>query len=176
MDYYQGVVADYLRANRAMFLNMECLIQIEPGDTPPKGSSWFCDIVAINLKGKTAHLCEVTFSQSLDALKKRLLAWDSNWARVREALARDCSIPADWRVEPWVFIPSERISTLKRVMAYTQMPVPRITALEDVVLWKYRSWDRVHDAIHELAEQAVGGQLLSTSLLEPASCAVVPPL
>ncbi len=147
MDYYQGVVAEYLRANRAVFLNTECLIQIEAGDVPSKGASWFCDMVAVNLRECTAHLCEVTYSQSLDALKKRLRAWDLNWARVREALACDCAIPEGWHVEPWVFVPGDRILKLAREMVFSQMPVPRMTALEEVVPWKYRSWDRVDDAV-----------------------------
>jgi hypothetical protein len=28
MDYYQGVVLDYLRADRAIFINAECCIQL----------------------------------------------------------------------------------------------------------------------------------------------------
>jgi hypothetical protein len=80
-------------------------------------------------------------------LKKRLRAWDLNWARVREALACDCAIPEGWHVEPWVFVPGDRILKLAREMVFSQMPVPRMTALEEVVPWKYRSWDRVDDAV-----------------------------
>ena len=36
MDYYQGVVTDYLRADRSVFINTECLIQIARGREPPK--------------------------------------------------------------------------------------------------------------------------------------------
>jgi hypothetical protein len=31
MDYYHGVVADYLRSACARFVNTECLVQIKPG-------------------------------------------------------------------------------------------------------------------------------------------------
>jgi len=34
MDYYEGVVIDYLRADRALFVNTECCIQINPADNP----------------------------------------------------------------------------------------------------------------------------------------------
>lgn len=150
MDYYQGIVAEYLRANRSVFLNTECFIQIEPGSSPPKGTSWFCDIAAINMKEKTAYLCEVTFSTTLDSLKKRFSAWDMNWGRVREALAQDCAIPLDWKVVPWAFIPEDRIPKLRQGMSYTNMPEPRITALEAVVPWKYDSWNRTIDDMDEL--------------------------
>jgi len=56
MDYFQGVVTEYLRANRATFVNTECLIQLEAGDTPAKGQHWYCDAVAVNFKEKTVGL------------------------------------------------------------------------------------------------------------------------
>jgi hypothetical protein len=31
MDYYEGVVIDYLRADRALFVNTEYCIRISPG-------------------------------------------------------------------------------------------------------------------------------------------------
>ncbi len=34
MDYYEGVVIDYLRADRAVFVNTECCIQIKEGPAP----------------------------------------------------------------------------------------------------------------------------------------------
>ncbi len=47
MDYYQGVVTDYLRADRAMFVNTECCIQLDEGNNPDAfpGRHWYCDAV-----------------------------------------------------------------------------------------------------------------------------------
>ena len=51
MDYYQGVVTEYLRANRATFVNTECCIQLNPGPHPDNsGPHWYCDAVAVNLQ------------------------------------------------------------------------------------------------------------------------------
>jgi hypothetical protein len=42
MDYFQGVVTDYLRANRATFVNTECCIQLNPGPNPDTGGPhWY---------------------------------------------------------------------------------------------------------------------------------------
>ena len=150
MDYYQGVVTEYLRANRATFVNMECLIQLEPGDSPAKGKHWYCDAVAVNIRDKTAYLCEITYSKSLSGLIERLNNWSSQWPLIRIALARDCGIPADWHVQPKIFIPGE----LKKILHIklpdladdanwvSEMPKPAVIELEEVVPWKYRSWDR----------------------------------
>ena len=35
-DYFQGVVAEYLRADRGVFVNPEILLQLEPGASPKK--------------------------------------------------------------------------------------------------------------------------------------------
>ena len=40
MDYFQGVVVEYLRADRAMFVNTECLVSLEPAEAPAKGKHW----------------------------------------------------------------------------------------------------------------------------------------
>lgn len=51
MDYFQGVVAEYLSADRAKFMNPECCIQPSPGDSPKaSGPHWYCDLVAISLR------------------------------------------------------------------------------------------------------------------------------
>ena len=42
MDYYLGVVTEYLRADRAIFVNTESLIQLDPGDVPVKDRHWYC--------------------------------------------------------------------------------------------------------------------------------------
>ncbi len=154
MDYFQGVVTEFLREDRATFVNTEFLIQLELGDKPAKGQHWYCDAVAVSFRDKTAYLCEVTYSKSLNALLGRLEAWSSHWPALRSAIARDCLLQQDWRVRPWLFIPEDRNATLERKLpvlvtlgdGLAHMPKPRVTYLESVVPWKYRSWDRKGDA------------------------------
>jgi len=149
VDYYQGVVTDYLRADRSVFVNTECCIQLNAGDNPDtSGPHWYCDAVAVSFRRRTVHLCEISYSRSLSALLKRLEGWNSNWTQLRAALVRDSLIPGDWLVLPWVFIPKDCREALDRGLARVvnpggQMPSPEITYLEDVVPWKYRSWNRL---------------------------------
>jgi|SRR5579863_2955137 len=148
MDYYQGIVAEYLAANRATFVNPECLIQLEPGDAPAKHRHWYCDVLAIEPGKERAWLCEVTFSTTLAALVGRLRAWSTHWPEIRIALARDSAIPLTWQVKPRLFIPAVRRSLLDAKLrtlagsAESEMPTPEIKHLEDIVPWKYRTWDR----------------------------------
>jgi hypothetical protein len=117
---------------------------------PAKGTSWYCDIVAVNFRERAVYLCEVTYNKKLDALITRLQAWGDNWAGVRAALIRDCAIPETWDIKPWVFVPQDRDSVLRTKLSSLRnvgdgngkMPTPRIEHLEAVLPWKYRSWDR----------------------------------
>lgn len=34
MDYFEGVVFEFLRADRTLFINTQCCIQLNPGDNP----------------------------------------------------------------------------------------------------------------------------------------------
>ena len=148
MDYFQGVVADYLNADPSMFVKPECCIQLNPGELI-KGEHWYCDILAVSLREPepAAYLCEVTLSKSLAALITRLAEWDAHWPEVRAALARDNSIPAEWPVRPWAFVPaaqralvSQKVSSLFAQEPLPQrMPRPLVTRLEDVVPWLYSS-------------------------------------
>lgn len=152
MDYFQGVVSDYLRANRATFVNAECCIQLDAGGEPLKGRHWYCDAVAANFLDSTIYLCEITYSKQLKGLVDRLHAWSKCWPELCTSIARDCSVPSNWTVRPWVFIPSElrskldaRLQSVGTLMgAAGQMPHPRVTNLEDVLPWKYSSWNRQH--------------------------------
>lgn len=154
MDYFQGVVTDYLRADRARFVNTECCIQLNAGPNPDKsGPHWYCDAVAVNHRENLVYLCETSFSKSLADLHKRLAAWNLHWEAVKAALRRDCFLP-DWPVQPWIFIPAALVPMLDaKLIKMTgtanglSMPRPKITALEDVLPWKYRSWDRQPHAI-----------------------------
>lgn len=157
MDYFQGVVAEYLRADRACFLNPECLIQLDEGvKSPAKGRSWYCDIVAVDLRKKSVWLCEVTYSKDLSKLLQRLAAWHTNWDGVRHAIYRDCRVPEDFFVSPWAFVPKGHIPRLKEGLSQilaagsemTQMPYPRIRSLETVTPWRYQ-WNRTDDDSRE---------------------------
>jgi len=156
MDYFQGVVTEYLVADRAAFVNGELLIQLDL-DEPRKGRHWYCDAAAVNFREQSLYLCEVTYSKSMSGLAKRLLAWDANWLDVRKALARDCGIPETWTVQPWAFIPRDYSQVLKLKIqelaaadrGEDAMPYPQITHLEDVVPWNYVTWDRKVAALEE---------------------------
>jgi hypothetical protein len=162
MDYFQGVVAEYLRANRSTFINTECMIQLDEGSVPAKGRHWFCDIIAVNLVEKRVYLCEVTFSKTLGALTKRLQTWSANWPAIKAALVRDCGVNQDWAVTPWLFIPralrpvlDARLAQLKGVGAGDpSMPTPKVNHLEEVVPWEYQHWDRKLAAIEAMHDKA----------------------
>ncbi len=161
MDYFQGVVTEYLRANRATFVNTECLIQLDAGDTPAKGQHWYCDAVAVNFQEKTAYLCEVTYSRTLYSLLARLSGWMNNWSGIKAALQRDCGVDPDWKVVPWIFVPADRAILLDAKFAALPraageaMPTPKVTHLEEVAPWKYRSWDR---KLEDLADGLTSNQ------------------
>ena len=149
MDFFQGVVADYLRSSRTRFVNAECLIQLTPDNTLLKNAHWYCDFITVDLLERTAYLCEVTFARTSNSLLKRLNAWTSQWDQVRAAIVRDCAIPKEWEVKTWLFLPeASEVSVRVRVeKLLTQhagvwtIPFPRITTLESILPWKYRSWN-----------------------------------
>ena len=117
LDYFQGVVTEYLRANRAVFVNTECLIQLDEGDKQFKDRHWYCDAMAVNFKDKAIYLCEITYSGTMQSLVGRLQAWQSNWAELTAAVIRDSGTPRDWTVQPWVFIPQKRRDVFDKKMA-----------------------------------------------------------
>ena len=162
MGYFQEVVTEYLRADRAVFINTECLIQLLPNDISTKEAHWYCDAVAVNFREKSVHLCEVSYSATLQTLGARLQTWAKNWPALCAALARESHVPRDFKIEPWVFIPKSHYKVLKKRLeacssiesAADKMPTPRVTYLEDVTPWQYPSWDRKLTAI---AEEGVQG-------------------
>jgi len=142
-DYYQGVVAEYLRNDRWVFVNPEALIQLDPGSLM-KNRHWYCDLVAVSLKTKEVFLCEVTYSSSLQALFDRLDAWNANWTDLKKAVQRDFFIDPAWNVSPWVFLPeslrplfNQKIEK-RGCFGPTSMLRPKVTVLEDVVPWKIK--------------------------------------
>jgi len=148
MDYYQGVVLNYLRADRAVFVNPECCIQLEGKPNPDSDKSWYCDAVALDLRSETVFLCEISYEKALSALIKRLRDWSDNWPAVKNALARDCKVSAHWTVRPWLFIPENSVARLVTRLAFIEdsdsasaVFHPRITSLESVQPWNYCSWN-----------------------------------
>jgi hypothetical protein len=148
VDYYQGVVLEYLRADRSVFVNTECCIQLNAAANPDaSGTHWYCDAVAVDFRQNAVFLCEVSYSKSLGALLKRLEAWHTHWSALKATLVRDCSLPHDWPVRPWLFIPEDCITAavqgIKRIGADSgTMLDPLITPLELVVPWRYTHWNR----------------------------------
>jgi hypothetical protein len=155
MEYFQGVVTEFLRADRAVFVNTECCIQVNPGENPDRtGPHWFCDAVAVSFRERRVYLGEITYSKSFSALNKRLTDWAANWGLLRVALVRDCHVPDAWPVQPWLFVPNALQNALKDRLrkianigdAAEQMPYPKTTDLEAVAPWKYQSWNRREDS------------------------------
>ena len=146
MDYFENVVIEYLRADRSLFVNTQCCIQLNEGVNPDtSGPHWYCDAVTVDFRSKSIFLCEITFSDPPNALLKRLASWDSSWPDLRKALARDSNLPSDWPVRPWLFVHEriiEKVLSGLRRSAPSSMPTPRITPLEMVFPWRYRSWNR----------------------------------
>jgi hypothetical protein len=103
VDYYQAQVIEYLRSDRAIFVNTECCIQLKPDLNPKGGEHWYCDIVACDFRGPTAYLCEVSHSKKLPSMVKRLRQWHQHWDAVCAALYRDGGVPG-WTVRPWLFV------------------------------------------------------------------------
>lgn len=149
MDHFESIVLEYLRADRSLFVNTQCCIQLNPGDNPDtSGPHWYCDAVAVSFKSKAIYLCEITYASPPISLMKRLTAWNKDWPLLRQALVRDSGIPSDWSVKPWLFLRELHIEPMKKFVASIEpltMPHPKMTKLEDVLPWQYRSWNRVPD-------------------------------
>lgn len=143
MDYFQGVVAEYLRADRSVFINTEFCLQINDAPNPDQsGAHWYVDILAVDMNLQTIFLCEITYSKSLAGLMKRLKGWQENWSQIPLALQRDASLP-DWQVRPWIFIPAILTNSFQRQLQLAfgsqagAMPPPIVTPLEDTQPWNY---------------------------------------
>ncbi len=146
MDWFQGVVLEYLRADRSAFVNPECLLNLDADDVYRKDRHWYCDAVTVNFKEQTVWLCEITYAENLHALVRRLRTWQSVWPELERAVIRDCNVPASWRIRPRVFIPhaladafAKRFpNTANQDMIGGSMTYPKITNLEEVLPWNRR--------------------------------------
>jgi hypothetical protein len=144
VDYFQGVVADYLNADPMISVKPECLIRLDREGPLVKGNHWYCDVLAVSFRQKTAYLCEVTLSQTVAALMRRLSEWEARWAEVSAAVVRDNLDGQPWSVRPWAFVPeaqrallSARVaSLLDETTGPRSMPRPVATSLEAVVPWR----------------------------------------
>lgn len=151
MDHFESVVLEYLRADRALFINSQCCIQLNAGQNPDtSGAHWYCDAVALSLKAQTAYLCEITYADPPNSLFKRLTGWNKDWPLLRLALERDSGVPQSWSLTPWIFVPqtlAPRVDAFLATLSSGEMPRPRVTHLEDVMPWRYRSWDRLTEHV-----------------------------
>jgi len=156
MDYFQGLVNDYLRARRSLFINTEFMISLDEGSKPKQGRHWYCDALAVDFKAKHLYLCEITYSATMQSLLTRLQAWRNHWGELTSSLFRDTGAPADWAVTPWVFLPKKYESDFRKKLALNHktvesevpMPEPRITHLEATLPWEYLlTWDRTEDHV-----------------------------
>ncbi len=131
MEYYQGIVADYVSADRATFVANEYLLELERGKQP----YWWIDTLAVSLKEETAYLCEVTFSKQLSKIAGKVRAFYENMEGISAALHREASIPSTWKITPWLFVP--RLNGPQLVERLQPALIAKITYLEDVAPWIY---------------------------------------
>jgi hypothetical protein len=143
MAYYQDIVVDYLRENRAVFVNTECCIQLNEGTNNNIGPHWYCDALAVDFGQKAVYLCEVTYAKGVAALLKRLSQWNTHWSGIQASLVRDCKVFPDWSVTPWLFMPDAfQVEALAKIRTFSpvrgvegRMPVPQMSSLESIVPW-----------------------------------------
>lgn len=161
-DHYEDIVLNYLRADRALFTNPQCLIQIEDGDAPKKGTSWYCDALTISFRTpNSVFLCEVSYSETLAALCTRLTQWSNSWNDIKTALHTWSKVNSDWPVRPWLFVPErcvERLVKHLRSLERADLPAlrPLITPLEMTVPWAgYKTWDRRDEDLIEKTKRHV---------------------
>lgn len=155
MEYFHSVVTEYLCADRSVFAKGECRIELGTDNARTKGQHWYADIIACDFRTRTIYLCAITLEKKLQALIKRLRAWESHWPQLRNAVFRDFSIEPNWHVQPWVFIPEKLFKDYQRKRSKhvsadagtSLMPDPLVTCLEAVCPWKYESSDRKKDAL-----------------------------
>lgn len=145
MDYYQGVVQEYLTADRRIFVSPEYWFALDEGPHGLKGRNWFIDILAIDLSRNTVTLCEVTFSKTAAALMKRLREWSQHWPEVRERIAYVSGLPDGMTFEVRVFTPGydDLATKLQKRLQSEQLAFqPTVTKLEEVAPWRYKPHQR----------------------------------
>ncbi|HZP78611.1 MAG TPA: hypothetical protein VFB45_20885 [Pseudolabrys sp.] len=135
MDHYQEIVSDYLRADRAIFLNTRYRLpghRVESADKP----YWDIDIVALNMRKRRAYLCEVTYTLDAPALLRRFAAWREHWKEMVEGLIAMSGLSPEWQVKAWIFTPAHIRESIEQQVRFWH-PDARFTDLELVAPWKY---------------------------------------
>jgi hypothetical protein len=159
MDHFKAVVMDYLQADRAVFVNTVCCIQLdEPLDSNAPAHHCSCDAVAIDLRHGAVYLCETALGHKLQPLIKKLSAWTKNWDSIKTALQRDCKVPANWRIHVWLFVPKDSIEMLDGKLEHLRKTIGskfkvKITALEDVQPWRASAWERCEGAWETIGQR-----------------------
>jgi hypothetical protein len=161
MNHYKTVVIDFLQSDRAVFVNAECCLELGELTDPDKAARrCSCDAVAIDLRHGSVYLCEATFERNFQALIKKLSAWTRNWDSIKNALQRDCRVPANWRVHVWLFTPRDSVEMLDAKLEHLRHTVGsefkvKITALEDVQPWRASNWTRSEEAWETIGQKAL---------------------
>lgn len=146
MDHFKTVVMDYLQSDKAVFVNAECCLQLDPlADSERHGQSCSCDAVAIDLRHRAVYLCHAAFEHKLHAFIEELYVWTRNWDSIKASLQRDCGVPANWRVYVWLFVPKDSIEMADEKLEQLRQTIGskfkvKITALEDAQPWRASTW------------------------------------
>jgi hypothetical protein len=150
LEYFQPITVEYLRADRAIFVNTEFCLQLNEG-LPAASAHWFVDALAVDFRSKTIFLCETSFEKSMASIVERLQKWQTNWTAIPKALARDSALDVgllSWPIRAWLFVPQDCLRILLKKLAVVTaassdgFPPPRITTLEMTQPWQYCSWNR----------------------------------
>lgn len=140
MDYFQGVVMEYLRADRSCFVNPEFWIRGNL-EHPHEKPHWFVDVLAVSMRDSAVYLCEVTYAKQPRALARRLRSWKEHWELIDGTLRADAHIHKDWPLIPWVFAPTATLAIIKPDLKEL-FPEAKATDLERVMPWLYCTYDR----------------------------------
>src|SRR5205085_9352280 len=110
------------------------------------GPHWYCDAVVADFRSEVIFLCEVSYSATLEALTKRLKEWQDQRQGIVLALKRDSSLPKNWQVRVWLFVPKHLEALLRQRLTQTGNGQSLkfdwdITPLEEIQPWLYSSWD-----------------------------------
>lgn len=150
MDYYQSVVAEFLKADRACFINPEFWLRgnVDRAKQYAK-PHWYVDILAVHLRLKRVFLCEVTYAKKAPSLILRLTAWRDHWETILETLREDACLDPSWPVQPWIFAPQSVLDSIRPTITQLHQSI-KFKALEEVVPWNYKTWDHHHEEPPEL--------------------------
>lgn len=156
MDYFQGVVLEYLRADRSNFVNPEFWVRgnLESAHNRPH---WFVDILTVNMKEKKVYLCEVTYAKQPRALVQRLRSWREHWETIEKTLREDTGVPGDWPLCPWVFATDQAMKAIEPELVRL-FPDHKASNLLKTLPWEYCTYDRKEE-IKQMEEERAAGHV-----------------